>query len=91
MPAFAVLTLALIAGPPTRADNNQDAPSCVTVEIDGKSVRTLPKDVALHVCGVLGAGAVPVLEVYSKIDRIPGRGPGVERADDGRVRPARQR
>ena len=34
----------------------------------------------------IGAGAVPVLEVYSKIDRIPGRSPGVERAADGRVR-----
>ena len=42
MPAFAVLTLALIAGPPTRADNNQDAPSCVTVEIDGH--KALPYD-----------------------------------------------
>ena len=34
----------------------------------------------------IGAGEVPVLEVYNKIDRIPGRGPGVERAADGRVR-----
>ena len=34
----------------------------------------------------IGAGEVPVLEVYNKIDQIEGRGPGVERGEDGSVR-----
>ena len=33
----------------------------------------------------IGAGEVPVLEVYNKIDQIAGRGPGVERGEDGSV------
>ena len=40
--ACAVLTLTLLAGPPTRADDNQGAPSCVTVEVDGH--KALPYD-----------------------------------------------
>jgi GTP-binding protein HflX len=34
----------------------------------------------------IGAGAVPQVEVYNKIDLAPGREPGAETGEDGRVR-----
>ncbi|MCP5199036.1 MAG: GTPase HflX [Gammaproteobacteria bacterium] len=40
----------------------------------------------LEVVARIGAGAVPVIEVYNKIDAIPGREPAVERDAQGRVR-----
>jgi hypothetical protein len=42
MPACVVLALTLLAGTPTRANDNPAAPTCVTVEVDGH--KALPYD-----------------------------------------------